>query len=75
MSVNVLICVYTGKTGLTTLLHEGGHAAHFANIVQPSPLFSQERAPTSIAYAENQSMFLDRYICSYRNRLKPLHTE
>merc|ERR1712078_483180 len=34
-------------------------AAHFANIVQASPFFSQERAPTSVAYAETQSMFLD----------------
>lgn len=40
----------------------GGHAAHFANIDQPSPLFSQERAPMSVAYAENQSMFLDAYV-------------
>ena len=43
-------------------MHEAGHAAHFANIVQPSPLFSQERAPTSVAYAENQSMFLDSLV-------------
>eukprot|EP00930_Biecheleria_cincta_P055071 TRINITY_DN41440_c0_g1_i1.p1 TRINITY_DN41440_c0_g1~~TRINITY_DN41440_c0_g1_i1.p1 ORF type:complete len:635 (-),score=127.93 TRINITY_DN41440_c0_g1_i1:9-1892(-) len=49
----------SGKTALTTLMHEAGHAAHFANIDQGSPLFSQERAPTSVAYAENQSMFLD----------------
>ena len=40
----------------------GGHAAHFANIDQRSPFFSQERAPTSVAYAENQSMFLDSLI-------------
>ena len=40
----------------------GGHAAHFANIDQCSPMFSQERAPTSVAYAENQSMFLDSFI-------------
>jgi oligoendopeptidase F len=51
--------VGSGKTALTTLMHEAGHAAHFANIKQGSPLFSQERAPTSVAYAENQSMFLD----------------
>lgn len=25
-------------------------------------MFSQERAPTSVAYAENQSMFLDHFI-------------
>eukprot|EP00877_Chromochloris_zofingiensis_P006150 jgi/Chrzof1/1789/Cz10g21060.t1 len=51
--------VGSGFTALVTLLHEGGHAAHFANIDQYSPFFSQERAPTSVAYAENQSMFLD----------------
>lgn len=49
--------VGSGLTALTTLMHEAGHAAHFANIKQPSPLFSQERAPTSVAYAENQSMY------------------
>jgi len=52
----------SGLTGLTTLMHEAGHAAHFANILQPSPLFSQERAPTSIPYAELQSMFLDSIV-------------
>ena len=31
----------SGLTGLTTLMHEAGHAAHFANIRMPSPLFSQ----------------------------------
>jgi hypothetical protein len=39
----------SGLTNLTMLMHEAGHAAHFANIKQPSPLFSQERAPTSVA--------------------------
>lgn len=54
--------VGSGLTALTTLMHEAGHAAHFANIKQTSPLFSQERAPTSVAYAENQSMFLDSLV-------------
>jgi len=54
--------VGSGLTALQTLMHEAGHAAHFANIKQPSPLFSQERAPTSVAYAENQSMFLDSLV-------------
>eukprot|EP00656_Telonema_subtile_P034482 TRINITY_DN38556_c0_g1_i1.p2 TRINITY_DN38556_c0_g1~~TRINITY_DN38556_c0_g1_i1.p2 ORF type:complete len:336 (-),score=110.53 TRINITY_DN38556_c0_g1_i1:124-1131(-) len=54
--------VGSGLTALTTLMHEAGHAAHFANIEQPSPLCSQERAPTSVAYAENQSMFLDSLV-------------
>ena len=52
----------SGLTALQTLMHEAGHAAHFANIQQPSPLFSQERAPTSVAYAELQSMFLDSLV-------------
>ncbi|KAL7540917.1 hypothetical protein ACHAXR_010479 [Thalassiosira sp. AJA248-18] len=52
----------SGYTGLTTLMHEAGHAAHFSNIEMPSPLFSQERSPTSVAYAELQSMFLDSLV-------------
>ncbi len=52
----------SGHSALATLMHEGGHAAHFANVAQPSPFFSQERAPTSVAYAETQSMFLDALV-------------
>ncbi|WP_432321793.1 M3 family metallopeptidase [Yersinia enterocolitica] len=51
--------VGSGASGLNTLFHEGGHAAHFSNIVQNSPCFSQEFPPTSMAYAETQSMFCD----------------
>ena len=60
----------SGKTALVTLLHEGGHAAHFANIEQATPLASQERAPTSVAYAENQSMFLDSLAGGPRHMLR-----
>jgi hypothetical protein len=49
----------SGLRAINTLFHEGGHAAHFANVVQNSPCFSQEYAPTSMAYAETQSMFCD----------------
>lgn len=49
----------SGARGLVTLFHEGGHAAHFANVTQNAPCFSQEFAPTSMAYAETQSMFCD----------------
>ena len=52
----------SGHSALETLMHEGGHAAHFANCVVPSPFFSQERAPTSVAYAETQSMLLDSLV-------------
>ncbi|MEP7218114.1 MAG: M3 family metallopeptidase, partial [Bacteroidota bacterium] len=49
----------SGNRAITTLLHEGGHAAHFSNITMPAPCFAQEFAPTSVAFAETQSMFLD----------------
>ncbi|WP_413722358.1 M3 family metallopeptidase [Sodalis sp. RH24] len=49
----------SGISGINTLFHEGGHAAHFANIRQNAPCFSQEFPPTSMAYAETQSMFCD----------------
>jgi hypothetical protein len=54
--------VGAGLNALNTLVHEGGHAAHFSNITMPSPAFSQEFAPTSVAFAETQSMFLDRMV-------------
>lgn len=49
----------SGERATQTLFHEGGHAAHFSNIRMPAPCFSQEFAPTSVAFAETQSMFLD----------------
>lgn len=49
----------SGLRGLITLFHEGGHAAHMANITQNAPCFAQEFAPTTMAYAETQSMFCD----------------
>ncbi len=52
----------SGWRALNTLFHEGGHAAHFANVRQNAPCFSQEYAPTSAAYAETQSMFCDRLL-------------
>jgi len=51
--------VGSGLRAIATLFHEGGHAAHFANVTQNAPCFSQEFAPTSAAYAETQSMFCD----------------
>ncbi|HUH04495.1 MAG TPA: M3 family metallopeptidase [Kofleriaceae bacterium] len=51
--------VGSGRRASQTLFHEGGHAAHFANVDMPAPCFSQEFAPTSAAFAEVQSMFLD----------------
>jgi hypothetical protein len=52
----------SGLRAVETLFHEGGHAAHFANVLGGAPCFSQEFAPTSVAYAETQSMFMDSLI-------------
>jgi Zn-dependent oligopeptidase len=54
--------VGSGLRAINTLFHEGGHAAHFANVVQNSPCFSQEYPPTSMAYAETQSIFCDQLV-------------
>jgi oligoendopeptidase F len=54
--------VGAGYRALGTLFHEGGHAAHFANVTMDAPCFSQEFAPTSVAYAEAQSMFMDSLV-------------
>lgn len=51
--------VGSGRRATETLFHEGGHAAHFANNDMPAPCFSQEFAPSSVAFAETQSMFMD----------------
>ncbi len=51
--------VGSGHRAMATLFHEGGHAAHFANIDMPSPCFGQEFAPTSVAFSETQSMLCD----------------
>ena len=52
----------SGFRAINTLFHEGGHAAHFSNIKMPSPVFSQEYPPTSMALAETQSMFMDALV-------------
>lgn len=51
-----------GFRAAETLFHEGGHAAHFANVLMDAPCFSQEYAPTSVATGETQSMFMDRLL-------------
>jgi Zn-dependent oligopeptidase len=51
--------VGSGHRATQTLFHEGGHAAHFANVDMPAPCFGQEFAPTSVGFSETQSMFLD----------------
>jgi len=58
-----------------TLFHEGGHAAHFSNILTDAPCFSHEFPPTSVAYAETQSMFLDSLISDPDWRVRYAHND
>ncbi|MBL8604626.1 MAG: hypothetical protein JNK72_22060 [Myxococcales bacterium] len=65
--------VGSGLRATETLFHEGGHAAHFSNIVSDAPCFAQEFAPTSVAYAETQSMFMDSLLEDADWRRRYLH--
>ena len=51
--------VGSGIQGLNTLFHEGGHAAHFLNSTEKDVCLNHEYAPTTVSWAETQSMFLD----------------
>ena len=56
--------VGSGEVAHKTLFHEGAHAGNFSKVFEPGPYASQERAPTSVADAETQSMFTDQIIDS-----------
>ena len=47
-----------GSVGMSTLFHEGGHAAHLLNSTQTQVCFNHEYPPASTAWCETQSMFL-----------------
>lgn len=68
--------VGSGQRATETLFHEGGHAAHFANVDMPAPCFGQEFAPTSVGFAETQSMFCDSLLgdADWRSRYARSHT-
>ena len=54
----------SGKDGLNTLFHEGGHAAHYLNSMQKDVCMNNEYAPASMSWAETQSMFMDTMFSS-----------
>lgn len=62
--------VGSGASGLHTLFHEGGHAAHLLNSEQLDVCVNHEYAPMSTAWAETQSMFMESIFGSieWRNR-------
>ena len=64
----------SGERASQTFFHEGGHAAHFANIRMPAPCFAQEYAPTSVAFAETQAMFCDSFLSDADWLMRYAHT-
>ncbi|MBI3458743.1 hypothetical protein HY061_00565 [Candidatus Azambacteria bacterium] len=54
----------SGKQGLHTLLHEGGHAADRLNSRQKEVVLNTEYAPASVAWAETHSQFCDALLGS-----------
>ncbi len=61
-----------GSGSLTgnTLFHEGGHAAHFANMAQKDVILNTEYAPMGVAWAETQSMFCDTIFSSIERKTR-----
>lgn len=56
--------VGSAEEAYNTLFHEGGHAAHILNSTQTQACVNHEYPPTSTAWAETQSMFLDSMLSS-----------
>ncbi len=56
--------VGSGSQGAHTLFHEGGHAAHLLNADREEVFFNHEYPPSSTAWDETQSMFMDTIFSS-----------
>lgn len=56
--------VGSGADGIHTLFHEGGHAAHYLNSDIQDVCMNNEYPPSSTAWAETQSMFMDTIFSS-----------
>ena len=51
--------VGSGAQGINTLFHEGGHACHYLNSRQEDICLNTEYPPSTVSWAETQSMFMD----------------
>ena len=49
----------SGIQGIHTVFHEGGHATHLINSRQPLVCLNHEYPPSTVSWAETQSMFMD----------------
>jgi oligoendopeptidase F len=54
----------SASLGYNTLFHEGGHAAHYLNSDQTEVCYNHEYPPSSTAWAETHSQFLDTVFSS-----------
>jgi len=61
---------WSWTTTTATLFHEWWHAAHHTNITQEDIINATEYAPSSVARAETQSMFLEEIFYSIERRTK-----
>lgn len=59
-----------GEDGIHTLFHEGGHAAHYLNSDVRDVCANHEYPPSSTAWAETQSMFMDTIFSSIEWKTK-----
>ncbi|NBD74373.1 hypothetical protein GVX82_05030 [Patescibacteria group bacterium] len=59
-----------GEDGISTLFHEGGHAAHLAHCDQREVILNTEWPPMSTAWAETQSMFMETLFSSIEWRMR-----
>ncbi len=60
----------SGEQGMTTLFHEGGHAADRLNSEETEVCLNTEWPPASIAWAETHSQFLDTMFSSIEWRVR-----
>lgn len=51
--------ISSGAQGIHTVFHEGGHAADRLNSHQPDACINHEYPPSTVSWAETQSMFMD----------------
>lgn len=66
----VLGQVGSGAGAIHTLFHEGGHAAHYLAMDQKDFCLTNEYPPSSTAWAETQSMFMDTIFSSIEWRMR-----
>ncbi|MES2214069.1 MAG: M3 family metallopeptidase [Patescibacteria group bacterium] len=65
----------SGVNGLHTLFHEGGHAAHYLNSTESEICNNTEYPPSTVSWAETQSMFIDTICSSIEWKMKYAKTK